>query len=112
MNLGMGAMVRLLLHEWITQRSQENAVFHRISKKTTWEKIQEHMASGKWHGLPDKALKVTKQADLEPRKYAAAAHAYGVHPELAQLLSDYGLELQRLKAVEYVEKNGTKGLTK
>jgi hypothetical protein len=103
LKLSIAGLFRLALHEWIERRKDESIEVHQIRQKSTWDKIQEHMASGKWHGLPDRMLKLTKNPDLDAKKYAAAAYVYGIHPDLAQLLTDYGLELTRQKGKEFVD---------
>lgn len=105
LKLGWGSFFRMLVWEWLAARQVDSIERIESAVATTWEKIQQHMQSGKWHGLPDKFLKVTREPSLSPKTYAAAAYAYGVHPELSKLLHDYGLELMHGKATGYLIEN-------
>ena len=105
LKLGWGSFFRMLLWEWLSSRKIDSIDRIESATLTTWEKIQSHMSSGKWHGLSDKWIKVTRDPNLNPQKYAAAAYGYGVHPDLAKLLHDYGLELMRMKATGYLIEN-------
>lgn len=100
LKLGWGTFIRMLLWEYLSSRAVQQSDVISTNQKSTWEKIQEHVKSGKWIGIPDKKLKCLKDPDLNPKYYAAAAYAYGVHPELSKLLHDYSLEIMRGKATQ------------
>jgi len=105
LKLGWGTFFRLLLWEWVQARRKDEPEFVQERLRSTWEQIQEHMKSDKWHGVPDKLMKVVKDPSLSSKYYAAASYTHGMHPQLANLLHQYSLELVRKECSKAIKAN-------